>query len=322
MKKRSFLMAAAAGLLPTLPAIAAAYPDKAIKLVVPASPAGAADFFSRIVGVPLGQALGQPIVIDNRAGASGTIGADAVAKSPPDGYTLLMAQSTSVAIAPHMYRKLGYDTLKDFTPVTLVAIAPNILVVHPSVKANTVKELIALAKAKPDALNFGSAGNGAPSHLAGVMFRNMAGVEMTHIAYKGSGPAVNALLAGEVQVMFAPIVAVLQQIKAGRLKAIALTSATPSAAMPDLPTIAQTGLPGYDISSWFGIFAPANTPQPIIDRLYKETSKIVNTPEMKKRFIDEGAEAVGNTPAKFAAFFKSEYTRFEKVVKDSGAVIE
>ena len=297
------------------------YPDKPIKLIVPSAPAGAADFFSRILTVPLGQTLGQSVVIDNKAGASGTIGADMVAKSPPDGYTLLMAQSTSVAIAPHLYKKVAYDTLKDFIPVTLVALVPNILVVNPSLPVNNVKELIAYAKAKPGTLNFGSAGSGAPSHLAGEMFKGAAGVDMVHIAYKGAGPAVNALLANEVQLMFAPIVAVLPQVKAGRLKAIALTSAEPSAAMPGLPTIGQS-LPGYEISSWFGLFAPARTPQAVVDRLYKETARIVKTADIKERFAREGAEAVGNTPAEFAAFVRSEYTRFEKVVKDSGATAE
>ena len=321
MKPRSFLLACLAGLLPAWVATAADYPDKPIRLIVPSAPAGAADFFSRIISVPLGQALGQPVVIDNKAGASGTIGADMVAKSPADGYTLLMAQSTSVAIAPHLYKKVAYDTLKDFIPVTLVALVPNILVVNPSLPVSNVKELIALAKAKPGTLNFGSAGSGAPSHLAGEMFKGMAGVDMVHIAYKGAGPAVNALLSGETQVMFAPIVAVLPQIKAGRLKALALTSAQPSAAMPGLPTIGQS-LPGYEISSWFGIFAPAKTPAAVINRLYQETAKIVKTADIRERFAKEGAEAVGNPPAEFAAFVRTEYTRFEKVVKDSGATID
>jgi tripartite-type tricarboxylate transporter receptor subunit TctC len=321
MKIRCLLIAAALACGAFTASRASDYPDKPIRLIVPSAPAGAADFFSRILTVPLGQSLGQSVVIDNKAGASGTIGADMVAKSPPDGYTLLMAQSTSVAIAPHLYKKVAYDTLKDFIPVTLVALVPNILVVNPSLPVNNVKELIAYAKAKPGTLNFGSAGSGAPSHLAGEMFKGAAGIEMVHIAYKGAGPAVNALLANEVQVMFAPIVAVLPQVKAGRLKAIALTSAEPSAAMPGLPTIGQS-LPGYEISSWFGLFAPARTPPAVIDKLHKETARIVKTADIKERFSREGAEAVGNTPAEFAAFVRSEYNRFEKVVKDSGATAE
>lgn len=314
-----------AGLIPalqTLPSQAAAYPDRPVRLIVPSAAGGAADFFSRIISTPLGMALGQPIVIENKGGASGTIGAATVAKSAPDGLTLLMAQSTSVAIAPHLYKKVGYDTLKDFVPVTLVALVPNILVVNPKVPASTVKELIALAKSKPGTLNFGSAGSGAPSHLAGEMFNDMAGTDMAHIAYKGAGPAVNALLANEIQVMFAPIVAVLPQVKAGRLKAIALTSALPSANSPGIPTIAQGGLPGYEMSSWFGIFAPANTPKDIVDRLQQETARIVKSPEVKERFAREGAEAVGDTPAEFSSFVKSEYARYEKIVKASGVTLD
>ncbi len=324
MFTRRIAQATAGMLLATtasLHVVAADFPDKPIRLVVPSAPAGSADFFSRLIMVPLGQGLGQTVVVENKAGASGTIGADIVAKSAPDGYTLLMAQSTSVAIAPHLYKKVGYDTLKDFIPVTLVARVPNILVVHPSVPVNTVAELIAYAKSKPGTLNFGSSGSGAPSHLAGEMFKGAAGVDMVHVAYKGAGPAVNALAANQVQVMFAPIVAVLPQVKAGRMKAIALTSADASPATPGLPTIGQT-LPGYEISSWFGIFAPAKTPPAVIDRLYQETAKVLKMADIRERFAREGAEPVGNTPVEFAAFVRSEFMRFEKVVKDSGATID
>jgi tripartite-type tricarboxylate transporter receptor subunit TctC len=316
------LMAGLLSVLPALQAGAAPYPDRPVRLIVPSAAGGAADFFSRILMVPLGQALGQPIVIENKAGASGTIGASMVAKSAPDGLTLLMAQSTSVAIAPHLYKKVGYETLTDFVPVSLVALVPNLLVVHPQVPASTVQELVALARSKPRSLNFSSAGSGAPSHLAGEMFNGMAGVEMVHVAYKGAGPAVNALLANEVQMMFAPIVAVLPHVKAGRLRAIALTSAQPSASLPGIPTVAQGGLPGYEISSWFGLFAPANTPRDIVDRLQKETAAIVKSPEVRERFSLEGAEAVGNSSAEFSAFVRTEYVRYEKLVKDAGIALE
>jgi len=318
----ALLLAGLLATLPTLRAAAAPYPERPVRLIVPSAAGGAADFFSRILMVPLGQALGQPIVIENKAGASGTIGAGMVAKAPPDGLTLLMAQSTSVAIAPHLYRKVGYDTLTDFAPVSLVALVPNILVVHPQVPVTSVKELIALARSQPRTLNFASAGSGAPSHLAGEMFNGMAGVQMVHVAYKGAGPAVNALLANEVQMMFAPIVAVLPHVKAGRLRAIALTSAQPSASVPGLPTIGQAGLPGYEISSWFGLFAPAGTPRDIVDRLQKETALIVRSPEIRERFALEGAEAVGDSPAEFSAFVRTEYARFEKLVKDAGIALE
>ena len=277
----ALLLAGLLATLPTLRAAAAPYPERPVRLIVPSAAGGAADFFSRILMVPLGQALGQPIVIENKAGASGTIGAGMVAKAPPDGLTLLMAQSTSVAIAPHLYRKVGYDTLTDFAPVSLVALVPNILVVHPQVPVTSVKELIALARSQPRTLNFASAGSGAPSHLA-----------------------------------------VLPHVKAGRLRAIALTSAQPSASVPGLPTIAQAGLPGYEISSWFGLFAPAGTPRDIVDRLQKETALIVRSPEIRERFALEGAEAVGDSPAEFSAFVRTEYARFEKLVKDAGIALE
>lgn len=298
--------------------LAADYPERPIRLLVPAAPGGGADFVARILGVKLTEAMGQTVVVDNRAGASGTIAADNAAKSMPDGYTLLMGQSTSVVIAPHLYKKLGYDTLRDLAPVTLVAQVPNILVVHPSVPAKSVNEFIALAKAQPDLLNFGSSGNGAPSHLAGEMFKSATGVKMVHVPYKGAGLAVNGLLAGEIQVMFAPIVAVLPQVKAGRLRALAVTSATRSAAAPELPTLAESGLPGYEISSWFGLFAPANTPPAVIDRLYRETAKALQSADVRERFAKEGAEPVGSSPADFTGYVRSEFVKYTRIVKDSG----
>ena len=299
------------------------YPDnKPIRLIVPAAPGGGADFVARILGQKLGEGLGQTVVVDNRAGASGTIAADNTAKAPADGHTLLMGQSTSIVIAPHMYAKLGYETLRDLMPVTLVAQVPNILVVHPGVKAANVKELIALAKAQPDALNYGSSGNGAPSHLAGEMFKSAAGVGMVHVPYKGAGPAVNDLVAGQIQVMFAPIVAVLPQVKAGRLRALAVTSVARSAAAPDVPTLAESGLAGYEISSWFGLFAPVATPPAVIERLYRESAKALQTAEVRERFAQEGAEPVGNAPGEFAAYVKSEYAKYGRIVKAIGIKAE
>ena len=297
---------------------AADYPEKPIRLLVPAAPGGGADFVARILGVKLTEALGQTVVVENRAGASGTIAADNAAKSTADGYTLLMGQSTSVVIAPHLYKKLGYDTLRDLAPVTLVAQVPNILVVHPSVPARTVSEFIALARAQPELLNYGSSGNGAPSHLAGEMFKSATGVKMVHVPYKGAGLAVNGLIAGEIQVMFAPIVAVLPQVKAGRLRALAVTSATRSAAAPELPTLAEAGLPGYEISSWFGLFAPANTTAPVIERLHRETAKALQSPDVRERFAREGAEPVGSSPADFTGYVRAEYAKYTRIVRDSG----
>ena len=298
--------------------LAADYPDRPIRMLVPAAPGGGADFVARILGAKLTESMGQSVVVENRAGASGTIAADNAAKSAADGYTLLMGQSTSMVIAPQLYKKLGYDTLRDLAPVTLVAQVPNILVVNPGVSATSVRELVALAKAQPDLLNFGSSGNGAPSHLAGEMFKSATGVKMVHVPYKGAGLAVNGLLAGEIQVMFAPIVAVLAQVKAGRLRALAVTSAARSAAAPELPTLAESGLPGYEISSWFGLFAPANTPAPVIDRLYRETAKALQLAEVRERFAKEGAEPVGSSPADFTGYVRAEFAKYTKIVRDTG----
>ena len=304
------------------PAAGADYPAKPLRIIVPAAPGGGADFVARTLQAPLGAALGQPLVIENRAGASGTIGAESVARAAPDGYTLLMAQSTSVTIAPHLYKKLGYDTLTDFVPVTLAALAPNILVIHPKVPAASVKELIAHAKAHPGKLNYGSAGGGAPSHLAGELFNRMAGVTMVHVPYKGAGLAVNALLAGDIDVMFAPMVAVMPQVKVGRLRALAVTSAKPSLALPDLPVLADAGLPGYDVSSWFGLFAPANTPKAVIERVQQETAKVLRQADIRERFAREGAEPVGNTPAEFDAYVRAEYAKYARVVKEAGVRLD
>ena len=301
----------------TVQAQANDYPAKPIRLVVPAAPGGGADFLARIVGVKLGELVGQSVVVENRAGASGTIAADGTAKSAGDGYTVLMGQSTSIVIAPQLYPKLPYDTLRDLKPVTLVAEVPNVMVVHPSVPANTVKELIALAKAKPEMLNFGSSGNGAPSHLAGEMFKSATGTRLVHVPYKGAGPAVNALIAGEIQVMFAPIVAVLPQVKSGRLRALGVTSAKRSAAAPDLPTLAETGLTGYEISSWFGLFVPASTPAAVVDKLFKETSRVLKSTDVIERFAKEGAEPVGSTPADFNNYVRAEFVKYNKVIKDN-----
>jgi tripartite-type tricarboxylate transporter receptor subunit TctC len=316
---RTFGGALALALMLPLAATAqtAAYPSKPVRLIVPAAPGGGADFLARIVGTRLQEQTGQSFVIDNRAGASGTIAADLTAKSPADGYTLLLGQSTSIAIAPHLYQKLPYDTMRDLKPVTLVAEVPNMLVVHPSVPASSVREFIALAKAKPGTLNFGSAGNGAPSHLAGEMFKGAAGVDLVHVPYKGAGPATNDLVAGQIQVMFAPMVAVLPQVKAGKLRALAVTSAKRSPAVPDVPTLAESGLNGFAIVSWFGFFVPAATPQPIVDKLFQETVKALKNPDTIERFAKEGAEPEGLTPAQFATYVQQESARYAKVLKDN-----
>lgn len=314
------------GLALLLPATAMAqptpYPSKPVRLIVPAAPGGGADFLARILGAHLQQQTGQGFLVDNRGGASGTIAAEITAKAPADGYTVLMGQSTSIAIAPHMYSRLGYDTLRDLKPVTLVAEVPNILVVNPSVPASTVKELIALALARPDYLNFGSAGNGAPSHLAAEMFKSAAGINMVHVPYKGAGPAVKDLLAGQIQVMFAPIVAVLPQVKAGALRAIAVTSSKRSAAAPEVPTMIESGLPSLSIVSWFGLFVPTATPPAVVDKLYREAATALKNPDTIERYAKEGAEPVGSTPAEFDTYVRQEYARYAKLLKDNHIKID
>ena len=294
------------------------YPNKPIRMIVPASPGGAADFFARLIGPKLGEALGQSVVIENKSGASGTIAADMTAKSAGDGYTVLIGQSTSMVVAPHMYERLNYDTQKDLTPVTLVAEIPNVLVVHPSLPANNVQELIALAKAKPDSLNYSSSGKGAPTHLAGEMFEIATGAKITHVPYRGAGPATNALLAGEVQLMFGPAVAVMPQVRSGRVRALAVTSAARSAAAPELPTLAESGLKDFEITSWFGLFVPASTPKAIVDKLQRETAKLLKLPDVQERFAKEGAVAGGNTSAAFTSFTRAEYEKFGKLIKAKG----
>ena len=305
-----------------LSAAAQNYPNKPIKIIVPATAGGGADFIARTLSVQLGEYLGESIVIENKSGASGTIAAEYVSKSPPNGYLVLMAQSTSMVIAPHLYKSLNYDTIKDLQAVTQVAQMPFILAVNAKLPVNNIKEFIAYAKANPGKLNFSTSGNGAGSHLAGEMFNSATGAKMVHVPYKGAGPALNAVVAGEVEVAFIPIVAALPLVKDGRLKALAVTTSVRSMAAKDLPTLVEAGLPGYDINTWFGMFVPANTPAPIVDLLYKETSRALKQPEIRERFLKEGADPIGSTPSEFSALVKAEFVKFAKVVKDSGAKLE
>jgi hypothetical protein len=305
-----------------MPAMAQSYPNKPIKIIVPATAGGGADFIARTLSVQLGEYLGETIVIENKSGASGTIAAEYVSKSPPNGYLVLMAQSTSMVIAPHLYKSLNYDTIKDLLPVTQVAQMPFVLAVTSKLPVNNIKEFIAYAKANPGKLNFSTSGNGAGSHLAGEMFNSATGAKMVHVPYKGAGPALNAVVAGEVQVAFIPIVAALPLVKDGRLKALAVTTAARSMAAKDLPTLVEAGLAGYDINTWFGMFVPANTPAPIVELIYKETARALKLPEIRDRFLKEGADPIGSTPAEFSALVKAEFVKFAKVVKDSGAKLE
>jgi len=303
-------------------ACAQTYPTKPIRLVVPFPPGGATDILARDVAQKLTEAWGQSVIVDNRPGAGGNIGSELVAKSAPDGYTLEMGTVGTHAINASLYAKMPYDHVKDFTPVILVAGVPNVLVVNPSVPANSVGELITYAKANPGKLNFASSGNGTSIHLSGELFKVMAGVQITHIPYKGSAPALQDLLAGQVQMMFDNLPPSLPQIKAGKLRALAVTSATRAPALPDVPTLAESGLPGFEASSWFGILGPAGTPAPIVTKLNAEIAKWLATPEAKEKLAKQGANAAGGTPDDFAKHIAAETAKWAKVVKDSGAKID
>ena len=295
------------------------YPAKAIRYVVPFPAGGPLDIVARALGQDLTRSWNQPVIIDNRPGAGGNIGADLVAKAPPDGYTILMGAVSTHAINVTLYSKLPYDPIKDFAPVTLITSVPNVLVMHPSLPVKNVKDLIALAKARPGQLNFASGSTGSAGHLAGELFDSMAGVQMTHIPYKGAAPAVIDLIAGHVSLMFDNLASALPNIKSARVRALAVTTLKRSPLLPALPTISESGLRGFDVSTWFGIFAPAGTPPDIVAKLNAEIVRILHTPEMRERLAALGAEPIGNKPDEFAAFIKSEIQKYAKVVKASGA---
>ena len=304
------------------PAGAQDYPTKPIRLVVPFAAGGATDVLARLVGERLTASLGQQVVVDNRPGAGGNIGSDIVARAEPDGYTILMGAVGTHAINPSLYPKMPYDPVKDFAPVTLVASVPNVLVVNPEVPANSVQELIDLAKAKPGELNFASSGNGTSIHLSGELFKAMTGTDIVHVPYKGSGPAVTDLLGGQVQMMFDNMPSSLPHVKAGKLRALGVTSAARSPALPEVPTIAEAGVPDYDATSWFGIQAPAGTPEPVVARLQGAIVQALGEPEMRQRMADLGAEPVGDTPAEFGRFIAAEIAKWAKVVNDAGVKLE
>ena len=313
-------------LLPLLagagPLFAQAYPAKPIKLVVPFPPGGPLDLAGRAIGQKLQEAWGQPVVIENRPGAGGNIGADAVAKSAPDGYTLVMGALSTHAVNPHLFAKMPYDALKDFAPVTLVAVTPNVLVLNPAVPAANVRELVALAKASPGKLSFASGSNGSAGHLAGELFKTLAGIDIVHVPYKGGAPAMQDLLGGQVQFMFDNLANSTAQLKAGKLKAFAVTTARRSAFAPELPTMAEAGVPGFDISTWYGILAPAGTPPDIVKKLNAEIVRILATEDIRDKLKAQGAEPSPTSPEEFAAFIRAEWTKYAKIVKDSGAKVD
>jgi tripartite-type tricarboxylate transporter receptor subunit TctC len=297
------------------------YPTRPVRLVVASSPGGTSDILGRLMAQKLGEALGQQVVVDNRAGASGVIGADIVAKSAPDGYTLLITQN-SLAINPSMISKLPYDALRDFAPISKIAMNPNVLTVHPSVPAKSVKELIALAKARPGGLLIGSPGMGTLPHVAAELFKYMAGVDMVQVLYKGAGQGIVSLLSGEIALMFPAPPTAMPYIKSGRLRPLGVTTATRIQALPDVPSIAEAGLPGYESTQWFGLLAAAGTPRPVMDRLYREISGVLRAPGMKERLTALGMEVAGSTPEEFAGVIKSETEKWAKVIKAAGIKAE
>jgi tripartite-type tricarboxylate transporter receptor subunit TctC len=312
---RSILLALCLAL--TQAALAQNYPNRPIKIVVPFPPGGGSDPVARIVGAKVSESLGQPVVIENRPGANGTVGNEFVAKAAPDGYTLLLGAAGSLTVAPHVYKKVQFDTFKDFEPISLAGTVPFILAVNPNVPANTLPELTAYAKANHGRLNFGSSGTGGLPHLAGEIYKRMAGVEIVHVPYKGGGPAITGLLTGDVQILFSDVGLMVPLLKAGKIKAIAVTSEDRSAAAPDVPTMKESGLPEYQVSTWWGFLAPAGTPRPIIDVLNAEVRKALTDPDVKQRFAAMWVDTAPTTTEQFAARMRRESDKWAQVVKDA-----
>lgn len=300
---------------------ASAYPNKPIHIVVTFTSGGAPDILARLIGEKLNAAWGQPVIVDNKPGAGGNIGADYVAKAAPDGYNLVLGTVGTHSINGALYQNMPYDMVKDFTPVTLLASTPNMLVVNNDVPAKNLKEFIALGK-KEGKMTFASSGSGTSIHVSGELFKTMTGIDMQHIPYKGRASAIPDLLGGRVTMMFDNMPSSLPLVREGKLRAIGVTSAKRSAAAPDIPTLAEAGLPGFDAVSWFAMFAPANTPAPVVNKLQAEISKILKSPDISKKLLDLGLDPSGSTPAELAAYQKSEIAKWSKVVKDSGAKVE
>jgi len=314
----------AAWTLLTSPAavLAQAYPTKPIRVVVPWTPGGTADTLARILGQRLAEAFGQQVLVDSRPGASGQIGTELVAKAAPDGYTLVLATTAPNSTAPSLYAKLAYDPMKDFAPVSLIAQTFYVLSVNPSVPAKSIQDLVKLAKARPGQLNFSSPGNGTPNHLSGEMFKTMAGIDMQHIPFKGSAQAIADVIGGQIPLNFENIAVVLPHIKAGKVRALGVTSARRNRFLPDVPTIAESGYPGFESVGWFGLMAPAATPREVLNKLNAETVRILNLPEVNARILGLGAEVKPTTTAEFEAFNRDQIVKWAKVIKDSGARVD
>ncbi len=316
------LAATAGAIVPAAAFAQQAYPSKIITIIVPFAAGGTTDILARVIAQGLTTELGQSVVVDNRAGAGGNIGGQMAARAPADGYTLFMGTVGTHAINAALYKKMPFDPIKDFAPLTRVANVPNLLVANPSQPYKTVQELIAYAKANPGKVNFGSSGSGSSIHLSGELFKSMAKVDMQHVPYKGSAPAVTDLLGNQIGIMFDNMPSAIQHVRSGKLRPIAVTTAKRSPELPDVPTIAEAGVPGYEATSWFGMFAPANTPAPIVAQLNKALVKVLAQPDIKKKINEQGAETAGETPEQFAAFIQKEAVKWGKVVKESGASVD
>ena len=321
--KRLKLLAACACMVLSAPGVhAQTWPTKPIRFISPFAPGGGADITSRVIAQKLHDALGQPVLVDNRGGAGGMIGVDLGAKAPPDGYTLVLGTIGPIAINPSLYAKMPYDPIKDLVPVTLAADALNVLVVHPALPVKNVKELIALGKARPNELNFASSGPGATDHLAGELFNMLTGTKMVHVPYKGGAPAMLDLMSGNVQIIFSTVSTAIGQIKGGKIRALGMTGIKRFVLMPELPTIAEAGVPQFAVNNWYGVFVPAGTPKEIVARLNTEIVKVLNLPDAKQRLLESGIEATPSTPEQFATYILAETRKWAKVVKDANIKVE
>jgi tripartite-type tricarboxylate transporter receptor subunit TctC len=320
--RRCLIALVSTAVLTPLPALAAdGFPDRPLRMIVPFPPGGSVDVVARIAGQKMTEIAGQSIVVDNRGGASGNIGSELAARAPADGYTIMMT-TIPLVVNPSLFSKVPYDVVRDFAPISLIAAAPFVLAVHPSLPAKSVKELVALARARPGQLNYSSAGSGTNLHIAAELFKNLSGTNIVHVPYKGGGPALSALLGGEAQLSFLGVVAVVPHVKSGKMRALALTATKRSAVLPDLPTIAEAGVAGYEFASWYGVLAPAGTPAPRITKLHDILVRSLRSPDLAGRMATEGADIIAGSPQQFAAYLKTELTKWARVVKDSGLRVE
>jgi tripartite-type tricarboxylate transporter receptor subunit TctC len=322
MQRSGLWMVYASAALAATVTHAQTWPAKQLRFISPFAPGGGADITSRVIAQKLSEALAQQVLVDNRGGAGGMIGVDLGAKAPPDGYTLVLGTIGPIAINPSLYAKMPYDPVKDLVPVTLAADALNVLVLHPALPVKNVKELVALGRARPNQLNYGSSGPGATDHLAGELFDMLTGTKMVHVPYKGGAPAIIDLVAGNVQIIFSTVSTAIGQIKSGRIRALAMTGTKRFVLMPELPTIAEAGVPGFAVNNWYGVFVPAGTPKEIVARLNTEIVKILQTPDAKQRLLESGIDATPSTQEQFAAYIQAETKKWAKVVKDANIKIE